>query len=114
MCSILGLFDIPVGLTEPRQMALQASRLQRHRGPDWSGVHVSDRAILAHERLAIVDINSGAQPLYTPDGQVALGVNGEIYNHRELRQTCPDYAFQTGSDCEVILALYERDGSELL
>ncbi|HMA99168.1 MAG TPA: asparagine synthase B, partial [Wenzhouxiangella sp.] len=102
------------GLTEPRQMALQASRLQRHRGPDWSGVHVSDRAIIAHERLAIVDINSGAQPLYSPDGQVALGVNGEIYNHRELRHACPDFAFQTGSDCEVILALYERDGSDFL
>jgi asparagine synthase (glutamine-hydrolysing) len=114
MCSILGLFDIPAGFTESRPMALQASRLQRHRGPDWSGVHVSDRAVIAHERLAIVDINSGAQPLYSPNGQVALGVNGEIYNHRELRQACPDFAFQTGSDCEVILALYERDGTDFL
>ncbi|MFW6340842.1 MAG: asparagine synthase B, partial [Wenzhouxiangella sp.] len=66
------------------------------------------------ERLAIVYINSGAQPLYSPDGQVALGVNGEIYNHRELRQGCPDFAFQTASDCEVILALYERDGAGFL
>ena len=114
MCSILGLFDIPAGHGDLRPIALEASRLQRHRGPDWSGVHVSERAIIAHERLAIVDINSGAQPLYTPDGQVALGVNGEIYNHRELRQACPDFAFQTGSDCEVILALYQRDGAEFL
>ena len=114
MCSILGLFDIPPGRADLRGVALQASRLQRHRGPDWSGIHVSKSAILAHERLAIVDINSGAQPLYSPDGQVALGVNGEIYNHRELRETCPDYAFQTGSDCEVILALYQRDGAEFL
>ncbi|NDY96557.1 asparagine synthase B [Wenzhouxiangella limi] len=114
MCSILGLFDLPPGHGDLRQTALQASRLQRHRGPDWSGVHVSARAIIAHERLAIVDINSGAQPLYSPDGQVALGVNGEIYNHRELRQTCPDFQFQTGSDCEVILALYQRDGADFL
>ena len=114
MCSILGLFDIPAGHADLRPIALEASRLQRHRGPDWSGIHVSKRAILAHERLAIVDINSGAQPLYSPDGSIALGVNGEIYNHRELRQTCPDYAFQTGSDCEVILALYERDGADFL
>ncbi len=114
MCSILGLFDISPGSGDQRQVALQASRLQRHRGPDWSGIHVSERAIIAHERLAIVDINSGAQPLYSPDGKVALGVNGEIYNHRELRQTCPDFEFQTGSDCEVILALYDRDGASFL
>ncbi len=114
MCSILGLFDIPAGTGDLRPTALQASRLQRHRGPDWSGIHVGERAIIAHERLAIVDINSGAQPLSSPDGQIALGVNGEIYNHRELRQICPDYAFQTGSDCEVILALYQRDGADFL
>jgi len=114
MCSILGLFDIPPGAGDQRQIALQASRLQRHRGPDWSGIHVSDRAVIAHERLAIVDINSGAQPLYSPNGQIALGVNGEIYNHRELRRNYPEYAFQTGSDCEVILALYEHHGTEFL
>lgn len=114
MCSILGLFDIPAGSGELRPIALQASRLQRHRGPDWSGIHVGKRAIIAHERLAIVDINSGAQPLYAPDGQVVLGVNGEIYNHRELRKSCPDFEFQTGSDCEVILALYQRDGTDFL
>ena len=114
MCSILGLFDLSPGSPDLRPLALEASRRQRHRGPDWSGIHVSDRAIIAHERLAIVDINSGAQPLYSPNGSITLGVNGEIYNHRELRETCPDFAFQTGSDCEVILALYERDGAEFL
>ena len=114
MCSILGLFDLSPGSPDLRPLALEASRRQRHRGPDWSGIHVSERAIIAHERLAIVDINSGAQPLYSPNGSITLGVNGEIYNHRELRETCPDFAFQTGSDCEVILALYERDGAEFL
>lgn len=114
MCSILGLFDIPAGQTGLRGQALEASRRQRHRGPDWSGIYVHDRAIIAHERLAIVGIDSGAQPLVSEDGNVVLGVNGEIYNHRELRAQFPDYPFQTRSDCEVILALYERHGSRFL
>ena len=114
MCSILGLFEIPAGRTGLRGLALQASRRQRHRGPDWSGIYVHDRAIIAHERLAIVDIESGAQPLRSPDGHLVLGVNGEIYNHRRLRDECGDYAFQTGSDCEVILALYRRFGTGFL
>jgi len=114
MCSILGLFDIPAGQRGLRGFALEASRRQRHRGPDWSGIYVHDQAIIAHERLAIVDIDSGAQPLVSPDGQQVLGVNGEIYNHRELRAACPDYAFQTGSDCEVILALYRQHGADFL
>jgi asparagine synthase (glutamine-hydrolysing) len=114
MCSILGLFEIPAGRPGLRGLALEASRRQRHRGPDWSGIYVHDRAIVAHERLAIVDIDSGAQPLLSPDRQQVLGVNGEIYNHRQLRAECEDYPFQTGSDCEVILALYRRHGSEFL
>ena len=114
MCSILGLFDIPAGQRGLRGIALEASRRQRHRGPDWSGIYVHDRAIIAHERLAIVDIESGAQPLVSPDGAQVLGVNGEIYNHRELRKTCPEYDFQTGSDCEVILALYRKHGADFL
>ncbi|NBD95257.1 MAG: asparagine synthase B [Gammaproteobacteria bacterium] len=114
MCSILGLFGIPAGRTGLRGLALQASRKQRHRGPDWSGIYVHDRAVIAHERLAIVDIESGAQPLFSPDEKQVLGVNGEIYNHRELRADCGDYAFRTGSDCEVILALYRRFGTDFL
>ena len=114
MCSILGLFDIPAGQRGLRGLALEASRRQRHRGPDWSGIYVHDQAIIAHERLAIVDIDSGAQPLTSPDGQQVLGVNGEIYNHRELRGALSDYDFQTGSDCEVILALYRRHGADFL
>jgi len=114
MCSILGLLDVPAGQKDLRGLALEASRRQRHRGPDWSGIYVHDRAVIAHERLAIVGIDSGAQPLVSANRNVVLGVNGEIYNHRELRQQFPDYAFQTGSDCEVILALYQRHGSEFL
>jgi len=114
MCSILGLFDLPAGQLGLRGVALEASRRQRHRGPDWSGIYVHDQAIIAHERLAIVGIDSGAQPLLSPSGKQVLGVNGEIYNHRELRATCPEYDFQTSSDCEVILALYQRHGADFL
>src|SRR5881628_1920534 len=109
MCSILGIFEIAAGvdLQALREQALSQSARQRHRGPDWSGVHVDDRAVLVHERLAIVDVSSGAQPLRSADGELALAVNGEIYNHRELRlEIANRYAFQTASDCEVINALY--------
>jgi asparagine synthase (glutamine-hydrolysing) len=106
------MFDLQAGddLAALRRQALECSRRQRHRGPDWSGVFVDDAAILVHERLAIVDPGSGAQPLRSRDGALALAVNGEIYNHRELRETC-DYDFTTGSDCEVINALY-RGGDD--
>ena len=114
MCSILGLFDIPAGQIGLRGLALEASRRQRHRGPDWSGVYVHDQAIIAHERLAIVGIDSGAQPLISPDGKLVLGVNGEIYNHRDLRNEFPDFDFRTSSDCEVILALFQRYGTDFL
>lgn len=102
MCSIFGVLDIKTDAGELRKKALELSRLMRHRGPDWSGVYASDKAILAHERLSIVDVNAGAQPLYNEKTH-ALAVNGEIYNHQALRAEYGDrYAFQTGSDCEVI------------
>ncbi|MDH3734360.1 MAG: asparagine synthase B [Gemmatimonadota bacterium] len=113
MCSILGIFDFdgrPEGL---RRQALEMSRLQRHRGPDWSGVYAGDRAILAHERLAIVDVESGAQPLHGSDPGNVLAVNGEIYNHRVLEDALArEYPFRTRSDCEVLLALYEQRPDE--
>lgn len=87
----------------------------RHRGPDWSGIYVGNSAILAHERLSIVDPESGGQPLYSPDRKQILAVNGEIYNHREIRARYTGrYTFQTGSDCEVILALYKDKGIHFL
>ena len=115
MCSIFGVLDIKTDAVELRKKALELSRLMRHRGPDWSGVYASDKAILAHERLSIVDVNAGAQPLYNDKKTHALAVNGEIYNHQALRAEYGDrYAFQTGSDCEVILALYQEKGPEFL
>ena len=112
MCSILGVFDLRPGadLRPLRPLALSLSARQRHRGPDWSGVHADANALLVHERLAIVDPAGGAQPIHSADGGLALAVNGEIYNHRDLeRRLARPYAFQTGSDCEVINALH-RDG----
>ncbi len=115
MCSILGIFEITPGAGGLRRLALELSRRQRHRGPDWSGLFEGGRAILAHERLAIVDMEHGAQPLYSPDRQLVLAVNGEIYNHRQLeRSLARPYDLQTGSDCEVILALYEQRGVDFL
>ncbi|URL59804.1 asparagine synthase B [Luteibacter flocculans] len=115
MCSIFGMFGLAAGddLVALRAQAMALSQRQRHRGPDWSGVYVDDGAILVHERLAIVDPASGAQPLRSPEGDLALAVNGEIYNHRELR-AASDYAFTTGSDCEVINALYREHGVDFL
>jgi asparagine synthase (glutamine-hydrolysing) len=112
MCSILGAFDLRPGadLAALRPLAVALSACQRHRGPDWSGVHASARALLVHERLAIVDPNGGAQPLRSADGALVLAVNGEVYNHRELEQSLHRaYDFQSGSDCEVINALYAQD-----
>ena len=114
MCSILGILDLQSDREHLRATALQLSGRMRHRGPDWSGIFSDDDAILAHERLAIVDLNHGAQPLYSPDGLVALAVNGEIYNHRALRAEHSDFHYQTESDCEVILALYEEYGADFL
>ncbi|HUF82049.1 MAG TPA: asparagine synthase B [Burkholderiales bacterium] len=113
MCSILGIFDLTgdADVRGLRRMALALSMRQRHRGPDWSGVYADEHALLAHERLAIVGVSSGAQPLVSADGGLALAVNGEIYNHRELRHSLgKPYEFQTESDCEVINALYRESG----
>ena len=109
MCGIVSLFNIRHQSPELRQQALRMSQKIRHRGPDWSGIYSGGSAILAHERLSIVDPESGRQPLYAPDGKQVLAVNGEIYNHKTLRQRLgSQYEFQTGSDCEVILALYRE------
>lgn len=115
MCSIFGIFGLQAGDdgTALRRQALELSQRQRHRGPDWSGVHLDDGAVLVHERLAIVDPAGGSQPLRSADGGLVLAVNGEIYNHRELKKELRQpYAFQTGSDCEVINALYREDTPE--
>lgn len=115
MCGIVAIFNIRQQTAELRQKALQMSRKIRHRGPDWSGIYCGGSAILAHERLAIVDPESGRQPLMSPDGKVALAVNGEIYNHRNIRRRYAGrYAFMTGSDCEVILALWRDKGPALV
>lgn len=98
-----------------RTKALKMSSRIRHRGPDWSGIFSDKRCILAHERLAIVDPLSGGQPLYSKDRTKVLAVNGEIYNHKAIRQQMEgEYEFQTGSDCEVILALYQKKGIDFL
>lgn len=115
MCGLTGIFNSHLPEWETRQKALQMSSRIRHRGPDWSGVYCSAHCTLAHERLAIVDPFSGSQPLYSPDGKQVLAVNGEIYNHREIRERFRGkYAFRTGSDCEVILALYREKGADFL
>lgn len=93
---------------------MEMSKKIRHRGPDWSGIFQDEKTIMSHERLAIVDPTSGKQPLYSQDGKIVLAINGEIYNHQELRKEFQDHGFQTQSDCEVILALYQRDGKNFL
>ncbi len=112
MCSVLGILDIRADAARLRETALELSRRQRHRGPDWSGVFASDRVVLAHERLSIVDVLHGAQPLGDFATGPVLAVNGEIYNHRELRARYPNHPFSTDSDCEVIIPLYLDRGVE--
>ena len=115
MCGIVAIFNVKEQTPELRSKALGMSKKIRHRGPDWSGIHCSGSAILAHERLSIVDPESGGQPLFSPDGKQVLAVNGEIYNHKEIRERYKGrYDFQTGSDCEVILALYRDKGVNFL
>lgn len=115
MCGIVGIFKIKSQSEELRNKALRMAQKIRHRGPDWSGIYTGGSAILAHERLSIVDPQSGGQPLYSPNRKQILAVNGEIYNHREIRtQYAGRYEFRTGSDCEVILALYQDKGIHFL
>lgn len=115
MCGIACIFNIRKQTPGLREKALSMAKKIRHRGPDWSGIYCGESAILAHERLSIVDPQGGGQPLYSPDRKLILAVNGEIYNHRELRNCYGNcYKFQTGSDCEVILALYREKGFNFL
>jgi asparagine synthase (glutamine-hydrolysing) len=115
MCGIVCAFDLKESVAVLRPQLLEMSKQIRHRGPDWSGIYDSDNAIMAHERLAIVDPASGKQPLFSPDARLVLAANGEIYNHQELRaQFEGSYDFQTQSDCEVILALYQKKGVSFL
>lgn len=111
MCGFVGAFDLTQGLTHLRSQVLKMAKKIRHRGPDWSGIYCGEKAILVHERLSIVDIKSGGQPLYSKSKDMVLAVNGEIYNHQSIRNRFKDrYEFQSNSDCEVILALYSEKG----
>ena len=115
MCGIVGIFQIKQQTEELRTEALKMSQKLRHRGPDWSGIYVGGSTILTHERLSIVDPQSGGQPLYSPNRKQVLAVNGEIYNHQNIRSRyVGNYEFRTGSDCEVILALYRDKGIHFL
>jgi asparagine synthase (glutamine-hydrolysing) len=115
MCGVIGVFDLKQKSSDLRPKVLQMSKKIRHRGPDWSGIWCGENAILAHERLSIVDPESGGQPLYSKDGKLILSVNGEIYNHQEIRKSLDgSYEFLTHSDCEVILALYHQKGIDFM
>lgn len=114
MCGIVCAFDLKQKADDLRPQILGMAKTIRHRGPDWSGIYSDEKAILAHERLAIVDPASGKQPLFSGDKKLILAANGEIYNHRQLRKQFPDYKFQTESDCEVILALYKEKGFDFI
>ncbi|WP_026898384.1 asparagine synthase B [Daejeonella oryzae] len=114
MCGIIGVFDIKNDSQKLRPQVLEMSKKIRHRGPDWSGIFCDTNVLLAHERLAIVDPQSGGQPLYSEDQNLILAVNGEIYNHMDLRKDLSDYTFLTHSDCEVILALYRKKGASFI
>ena len=110
MCGIIAVFTTKQNAKELTPTILEMSKKIRHRGPDWSGIYSDDKAILTHERLAIVDPQSGGQPLYSKNKNLILTVNGEIYNHQQLKKELTDYEFLTHSDCEVILALYQKKG----
>lgn len=114
MCGIVCLFDAKQKTEILRPQVLEMSKKIRHRGPDWSGVFQNEKVIFSHERLAIVDPTSGKQPLFSKDKKIVLAVNGEIYNHRELRADFPDYEFQTESDCEVIIPLFQKYGKDFV
>ncbi len=115
MCGIVGVFELKQDSQSIRPQILEMSKKVRHRGPDWSGIYCGEKAVLAHERLSIVDPASGGQPLYTPDRKVILAVNGEIFNHQDIRKNINGtYQFQTESDCEVILALYRKHGKDFI
>lgn len=115
MCGFVGIFDLKEKADTLRPQVLKMSKKIRHRGPDWSGIYCGEKAILSHERLSIVDVASGKQPLFSKDGNLILAVNGEIYNHQEIRERyAGKYEFLTKSDCEVILALYRDKGPDFM
>ena len=115
MCGIFGILDIKTDVSELRTQALDLSKLLRHRGPDWSGIWNNDNTILCHERLAIVDVDTGAQPLISQNDKQILAVNGEIYNHKQLAADLDEpYPFKTRSDCEVILPLFQQKGVDFI
>tara|TARA_B110000014_G_C20105904_1_gene581520 strand:+ start:471 stop:2135 length:1665 start_codon:yes stop_codon:yes gene_type:complete len=115
MCGIVCAFDLKDRSENIRPNILKMVKKVRHRGPDWSGIFSSENAIMAHERLAIVDPTSGKQPIYSDDNNKIIAVNGEIYNHLKLRDKYgSDYNFKTNSDCEIILALYKKKGYDFL
>lgn len=115
MCGIVGVFNQRRDISGLRSQVLKMAKKIRHRGPDWSGIYCNKNVILAHERLSIVDPASGGQPLKSKDGKLILAVNGEIYNHRDIRKSFEGkYEFLTGSDCEVILPLYQEKGINFL
>ena len=108
MCGIVCAFDLKSPSEQLRPKILKMAKKIRHRGPDWNGIYCDDNVILAHERLAIVDPKSGKQPLFSKDQRYILAANGEIYNHKELRLLTQDYEYQTNSDCEVIISLFDK------
>ncbi|XP_021893221.1 asparagine synthetase [glutamine-hydrolyzing] 2-like, partial [Carica papaya] len=114
MCGILAVLGCIDTSQAKRSRIIELSRRLRHRGPDWSGLHCHEDCYLAHQRLAIVDPTSGDQPLYNEDKTIIVTVNGEIYNHKQLREKLKSHQFRTGSDCEVIAHLYEEYGEEFV
>ena len=115
MCGIVAIYNNQSKFDRDiRAKSLSMSKKVRHRGPDWSGIYTSENAVLTHERLSIVDIKSGKQPLISNDKKLVLTVNGEIYNHKDIRSSFNDYSFKTNSDCEVILPLYQKYGTDFL
>ncbi|GKU93409.1 hypothetical protein SLEP1_g7002 [Rubroshorea leprosula] len=114
MCGILALLGCSDDSQAKRVRVLELSRRLKHRGPDWSGLYQHGDCYLAHQRLAIIDPASGDQPLFNEDKTIAVTVNGEIYNHEELRQRLTNHKFRTGSDCDVIAHLYEEYGENFV
>nr|CEL72208.1 TPA: asparagine synthase, putative [Toxoplasma gondii VEG] len=122
MCGILAILMSSLSRDQLRQLALERSRLLRHRGPDSNGVHVQEYSTtlcnaLAHERLAIVDPATGKQPLCDASGTFVCVANGEIYNHVELTKTLlpPEEVakWKTASDCQPLPSLFKFHGPSI-
>lgn len=121
MCGIFAIFSSSLPEADLRRELITCSSRLRHRGPDWSGYKViekdSDKPCahgIAHERLAIIDPESGSQPLTSHDEEIIVAANGEIYNYKELYASLTkEYTPKTGSDCEVIIPLYQEFGASV-